>query len=129
VDNPLHAVDKGTTHAEDMLKLRCKWTVRGVGGFAIQSGVPSVGPVRTRTYLLYICTICGLLGPGHSLLSLRARLPGSSGPPLLPAAEPRPLEAILVAVCYANYWRTPTVVPRPLGGLCPEPILTTLRQG
>jgi hypothetical protein len=50
--NPLHVVDKGTNRAEDMLKLRCKWTVRSVVGVVIQSGVLSVGPVRTRTYLM-----------------------------------------------------------------------------
>jgi hypothetical protein len=82
VDNPLHAVDKGTNHAEDMLKLRCKWTVRGVGGFAIQSVLPSVGPVRTRT-LLYICTTCGLPGPGHSPIlacsATRVKYPSVAG--------------------------------------------------
>jgi hypothetical protein len=64
----------------------------------LYSRAPVPSPVRTRTFTSYTTPIHPAgFSDRASLLSLRARLPGSSVP-LLPVAELRPLEAILVAV-------------------------------
>jgi hypothetical protein len=81
-----------------MLKLRCKWTVRGVVGFAIQSVVPSVGPVRTRTYLMYIPVNLRAPRTGPLYYPCVLGYPGQVSLSLLPAAEPRALETILAAL-------------------------------